>query len=279
MNIDVKIETKKIAHEIINGSIEQAVEDYEHFIGNYHFLTSSNLDKTTLNHLGTNLAKYVRKNPPNFMLFSKQVWYNAHVDGRHPVGIILAALENIIPDEVIEEAIEMCRDANGVEDVDSIVTGFEPVILRDPDTYFPVLQRYLDDDCVWVKRVIIITLGHIMFRYKNDGIVTKCLDMLRPEIEKNDEEINNVVSWILASYGVRADQKAVLMFIQSYEESDNHEIVKLFCDALKKSKISLQKDICQEMVLVFEHWCDANDKKMSRHAKGALKILNKQLVQ
>ncbi|MCP4726106.1 MAG: hypothetical protein GY863_13770, partial [bacterium] len=195
MNIDVKIETKKIAQEIIHGSVEQAVEDFDHFLGNYHFLTSSNLDRATLSNLGTNLAKYVRKSPDNFMQFSKQVWYNSHGDGRYPIGIILAALENIIPDTVIYEAVEMCRDAKSVEDVESIVTGFEPVILRDPDTYFPILQNYLNDDCLWVKRVVIITLGHIMFRYKNDGIVNRCLEMLRPEIEKNDEDVINVTSW------------------------------------------------------------------------------------
>ncbi|MCP4723707.1 MAG: hypothetical protein GY863_01660 [bacterium] len=116
-----------------------------------------------------------------------------------------------------------------------------------------------------------------MFRYKNDGIVNRCLEMLRPEIEKNDEDVINVTSWILASYAVRADQKAVADFILSYEDSENLEIVRLFCDSLKKSKISLQQDICEELAPVFQVWSESDDEDINSHARGAVKILNKQL--
>jgi hypothetical protein len=101
--------------------------------------------------------------------------------------------------------------------------------------------------------------------------------MLRPEIEKNDEDIINVTSWILASYAVRADQKAVADFILSYEDSDNLEIIRLFCDSLKKSKISLQYDICKELVPVFRIWSESDDQDINSHAKGAVRILQKQL--
>ena len=67
MNVDIKIESEKIAQEIVGGTVEQACFDFENFLGNYRFITSAPIEKSVLNKLGTHLSKYVRKNPDNFL--------------------------------------------------------------------------------------------------------------------------------------------------------------------------------------------------------------------
>jgi len=106
MNIDSKLEAEKIARELVSGTVDQACEDYKNILGNYHYLTSSRIEKSFLKDLGTHIAKHARKKPDNFLLFCKKVWISAIKDGRAPVGLILANLEIFDPKRIIPEIIE-----------------------------------------------------------------------------------------------------------------------------------------------------------------------------
>jgi len=275
MNIDSKLEAEKIAEELILGTVDQACEDYKNILGNYHFLTSSHIEKSFLKDLGIHIAKHARKQPENFLLFCKKVWIGAIKDGRTPVGLILANLETLNPDRIIPEIIEMCRNTAGREDVDILVTGFEPVFLREPNKYFTVLEHYITDDNIWVKRLIIVTSGHVMYRYKTYEITSRCLELLRPEISNECIHIRKATSWIIGSYGIRADQKAVASFMQSFAGSDNSVVVGNFSEAFRRSKIILQKDVSKILIPVFEQWSQSSNSNISKSACSALRLLKK----
>ncbi len=273
MNVDVKIEMGKITDEIINGTVEQASEDFNNFIENWHFLTSSVIDKNLLASIGTALAKYVRKKPDKFLEFCHIVWFTLHADCRIPVGHILAGLQNFIPEQVLVSAVEMARGCKGVEDVDSLVLGFEPVILRNPEKYMSLLEKLICEDNIWIKRVVIITLGHIIFRYKTKEQVDKCLELIRPEMVNGDEYIKNATSWIIATYGVRADQIAVASYIRSFKNTKNPVVIRTFSDAIRRSKVTLQKEFCTTLIPVFEKWYNSDNSNIQHSAEGALKVL------
>lgn len=275
MNIDVKLEAEKIASEIVNGTVEQACYDYENILGNYHFLTSSRIEKSFLNNLGTNIAKHVRKNPENFIQFCENIWYKKVKDGRPSIGLVLAALESINPEGIIEKIVEMCETAAGIDDVDTLVTGFEPVILKNPDEYLPMLKEFIKRDNIWIKRLVIVTVGHLMFRYKTKEITSKCLEIIRSEISNSDENVRKATSWIIGSYAVRADQEAVVEFIQSFSDSENIFVVKTFAEAFRRSKITLQSNISAGLVPMFEKWSKSEDSGISKSSTTVLKTLRK----
>ncbi|MFC1556807.1 DNA alkylation repair protein [candidate division KSB1 bacterium] len=275
MNIDLKIDAENISKEIVDGTIEQACFDYENILGNYHFLTSSNIEKSFLNNLGNNLAKHTRKNPRNYLAFCTKIWHNNIKDGRTPLGNILAVLESIDPDTVIPEILNMCRSAKNADDVDTLVNGFEPVILRDPEKYLPLLHKEIRSDSTWVQRLVIVTIGHIMYRYKTEVITSQCLEVMRPVIINGNKKVSKATSWIIGSYGVRADQRAVAEFMSSFAGSDNENVVWTFAEAFKRSKIALQADIIEGLIPIFEEWSNSDHPKIKKCAKSALKILVK----
>lgn len=272
MNVDIKIEADKIAHEVINGSVEQAFEEFNDLIGNFKFLTSI-VDKSLLNNLGTSLSKLVRKNPEGFLEFCEMCWNKGEEECRVPLGTILGALEKFIPDQVIEKTIDLCRTSKDIGDVDNIVTGFEPIIVRNPEEYFPLLKKFISEDNIWVKRLIIITVGHIMYRHKTPEITNQCLELIRPELKNEHDNIRKVTSWIIGSYGVRADQKTVADYICSFEKTDNANIVWTFSDAIRKTKISLQEDVNKCLIKVFKIWSNSDNVDVQKSAKTALKAL------
>ncbi len=275
MNIDLKLESLKIAEEIISGTIDQACFEFENLLGNYSFLTSSNIDKPFLVNLGSHIAKHSRKSPNNFLKFCKTVWFDNIQDGRIPVGQILAVVETINPEETIPEIIEMCKDAKGPDDVDALVCGFEPVILKDPEKYLSLLNNLASEKNIWLERLVIITVGHIMYRYKTPEITENCLEIIRPLISKGDENTVKTSSWIIGSYGVRADQSAVAEFIRSFAGSRNASVVTAFSEAFRRSKISLQPDISRGLIPVFDEWSRCTDLKIKKSAENALRILRK----
>jgi len=276
MNIDLKLEAEKIAEEIISGTVEQACFYYESILGNYQFLTSSRIEKRVLNTLGSHLAKHARKNPENFLYFCKRIWYKKIRDGRPALGFILAVLETINPDVVIPEIEQMCFHAAGSDDVDTLVLAFEPVILKNPPQYLPLLKDFMKRDNVWIKRMIIITMGHLMFRYKTAEITRQCLEIIRPELYNGDDHVRKTASWVIGSYGVRADQRAVAGFMQSFAGSANSYVVQTFVEAFRRSKITLQPDISSGLIPMFGDWSRSPDPKIRKSAQSALKILQKQ---
>ena len=275
MNIDSKLEAEKIARELVSGTVDQACEDYKNILGNYHYLTSSRIEKSFLKDLGTHIAKHARKKPDNFLLFCKKVWISAIKDGRAPVGLILANLEIFDPKRIIPEIIEMCRNTASREDVDILAAGFEPVFLRKPNKYFTLLEYYIKDENIWVKRLVIVTTGHIMYRYKTADITSRCLELLRPEISNECIHIRKATSWIIGSFGIRADQKAVASFIQSFAGCDNPVVVGNFSEAFRRSKAALQKDVSNLLIPVFEQWSTSSNANISKSASSALRFLKK----
>ena len=275
MTIDIKIESARISLEIISGSVEQACEDYKNVLDNYRFITSAPMEKSYLNSLGTLLARQVRKQPDNFLKFCTSIWSDSFKDGKEPVGSILAALQALNPDLIISETIKMCRKAKNTDDVDILVSGFEPVILRDPHKYFPLLKSCIDDDDIWVKRLVIVTIGHIMFRHKKEDITTDCLELLRNELSNESEPIRKATSWIIGSYGVRADQNAVALFMKSFADCENPVVVWNFTEVFRRSKISIQKEVSDILIPLFEKWSASSNDNISQSANSALRILQK----
>jgi len=275
VNFDIKIESARIASEIINGSVKQACEDYKNVLDSYRFITSAPMEKSYLKNLGSLLGKQVRKQPDNFLKFCTSIWSDSFKDGKDPVGSILASLQMLNPDPIILETIKMCRKAKSTDDVDILVTGFEPVILRDPQKYFPLLKSIINDDNIWVKRLVIVTIGHVMYRHKKEDITTDCLELLRDELSNESEPIRKATSWIIGSYGVRADQNAVAMFMKSFADCDNPVVVWNFTEIFRRSKISIQKEVSDILIPLFEKWSESSNDNISQSANSALKILQK----
>lgn len=275
MNVDLKIEAEKIALEILDGTVEQACYEYDNFLGNYRFFTSAGIEKGLLNKLGTHLSKYVRKNPENFMSFCKMVWTKQIQDGRIALGPVLASLQAIDPDKAIPEILEMCKSACGEDDVEALVSGFEPAILKNPDKYIPLLEKNISDRNKWVGRLIIMTVGHLMYRYKSEEVTAKCLEILRPVLSNGDNDLLRTSSWIIGSYGVRADQNAVASFMHSYAGTENESAVKAFSDAFRRSKIAIQPEIAKGLTVLFNEWSESGNSAISKNAQYALKYLSK----
>jgi hypothetical protein len=273
MNIDVKLESQKISREICSGSVEQACEDYKNILGNYHFFTDAPLERSMLNNFGVSLSKHVRKHPINFLQFCQRIWYDTTEDNREPIGPILAALEQLDPEKTIRTIITMCRDAESIEDVDIMVIGFESVIVRNPIPYFPLLAEYITNENIWIKRLIIVTIGHIMQRHKTTETTRQCLELLRPVITYKNKYIQNTTRWIIGCFGVRADQRAIADFVETYADSEDPVVIGNFTEALKRSKIAIQKDICETLIPVFEHWSHSQNAEIRKSAQCALRIL------
>ncbi|MFC1513986.1 DNA alkylation repair protein, partial [candidate division KSB1 bacterium] len=259
----------------ISGTVDQAYEDYSNFLDNYEFFTSVPLESKSLHNLGINLSKHVRKNQKNFLLFCKKIWFDAENNGKAVISPIISSLEILDPEGIIPEIVEMCRSSKDIQDVDLLVSGFETVFLRKPEEYFDLLNKYISDQNIWVKRLIIVTAGKIMYRHKTNEITNRCLDILRTEIDNENKAIRKATSWTIGSYGVRADQKAIASFILSFADCNNPVVVSNFSEAFRRSKISLQMDVSNLLIPQFEEWSNSSNTDISRSANSALRLLKR----
>ena len=72
-----------------------------------------------------------------------------------------------------------------------------------------------------------------------------------------------------------SDQNAVAMFIKSFADCENPVVIWNFTEVFRRSKISIQKEVSDILIPLFEKWSISSNDDISQSANSALKILQK----
>jgi len=125
-----------------------------------------------------------------------------------------------------------------------------------------------------VKRLAINVAGRLMMNYPD--LTERCLKIIEPAFTIDVKEIKMACSYVIGTFGLCADQKALADFIVKYKDSRDSILIWIMCDAIRRSKQSFAGDFLRKVIPIFRLWQkNSSDKKIQKSVEIAVKKLER----
>ena len=274
---------KKIKNQarIINVIIEK--RDFEEVVKKFkeYFVRKSDGRRTSygtpwegLHLVGRELGKKAQENLYLYIPIAKKLWMEGGEEGRVAMASTLGAMELVNPIKifpVITELVQHCRSWN---ECDNMAQGYEKIFLKYPYKYLHQLEKNMKHENRWVKRLAINVVGRLMMNYPD--LTERCLKIIEPAFTIDVKEIKMACSYVIGTFGVRADQKALADFIVKYKDSKDSNLIWIMCDAIRRSKQPFSGDFLRKVIPIFGLWQkNISDEKIQKSVEIAVKKLEK----
>jgi 3-methyladenine DNA glycosylase AlkD len=204
-----------------------------------------------LKEIATQIVKATGKDVAYFLPFAQVLWDQYGREGRIVSLIIFGALELADPQRIVPLLKTMCRQCVSWEDADRLaMDALEPIVRKDPTTWFGELETWLTDESPWNRRAAITVIARLPM--KQPAFVGRCIAAC--EILLNDAELDvkRAVSFALRICAKTAPVQ-VMTFLRDHIPPPDPAATWVLCDVIK----SLDKKLLTQFAALrplYEQW-------------------------
>ncbi|MHA2247765.1 MAG: DNA alkylation repair protein [Candidatus Hodarchaeales archaeon] len=209
--------------------------------------------------------------------FYQKLWEKEDGSLREIGLYILGFLFSQSPENYFQPTVELVKLCTSWNDIDNLV-GYviEEHVAKDYDFYLGELNPLINHENQWIKRLVIVSLGRGFFLTKKRENMRKCLETIEKSFTDARKIVLDANSWIIGTLGFRVDPEQVVNYFEKYRLTDDPTIIKLFCDVVKRSKLSkeLPPDLKEKIISSLKQWGTNESKKTKKSVISALKFIN-----
>ncbi|MHA1168486.1 MAG: DNA alkylation repair protein [Candidatus Hodarchaeales archaeon] len=266
-----------IKEEIETSNTKKARELLEHAFNQTGYKTKFNEPEKELSkYYALKLLEKPVINGDLLHQFIKDLWEKKDASLREMGTFLLSRLYTIDSKKYFIFVIELASLCNTWNDIDNLVMYvLEEHVARDYENYCEKLGPLITHENQWVKRLVIVSLGRGFFISKNKLYVKKCLEVIDQSFTDSRKIVLDANSWVIGTLGLRVNPEEVIRYFQKYRSSDEPVIIKLFCDAVKRSKLvkKLPVALKEEIITSLETWGGLDLPKTKKSVVSALKFI------
>ncbi|MHA2298758.1 MAG: DNA alkylation repair protein [Candidatus Hodarchaeales archaeon] len=267
-----------IRDELAVSSVEKARELLEIALKDTEFKTKFHApEKDLTKYYALKLLEDLTLSPETLGQFSQKLWEKENSSLREIGIFILGHLYSQNPDKYFGSTVELAKLSNTWNDIDNL-GGYviEEHVAKNYDLYLVKLYPLVTHKNKWVRRLAIVSLGRGFFISKKKEHVKKCLETIEVNFTDSRKIVLDANSWIIGTLGFRVDPDEIVRYFERYMASEDPTIIKLFCDVVKRSKLSkeLPPALKEKINLSLEQWGKNQQSKSKKSVESALKFLN-----
>ncbi len=227
-----------------------------------------------LRDFGKEIAKAAKKRVDDFIPLTRMLWEEFGREGRVVTVYPLGAMELAQPEVIMPILLELCRTCITWEDADQLsMRALEPIVRKDPETWFPALDPWLVDENKWVRRAGITAVGRLAM--KHPDYTARCLEAAEGLLLDEEIDVKRAVSFAIR-LSARGDISEVRDFLEKQVPPQNPVATWVLCDVIRSMTKSFLPEL-GSLIPQYEAWAaDPNlTAKDRRSVESALKTLNR----
>lgn len=226
-----------------------------------------------LKQIGKEIAKPAAKNVEAYLPLTQLLWDAYGREGRVVTLIPLGKMELKEPETIVPILKEMCLTCITWEDADRLaMDALEPIVRKDPETWLPEVESWLNHENKWVKRAGITVIGRLPM--KHAGYTRRCLADAEQLLNDEDTDVKKATSFAIRLCA-RGDSKVVNQFLAQHVPPTNTTATWVLCDVIRSMATKLLPEFT-DLRPHYEQWLDTPNlsSKDRRSIESAIKKLS-----
>ena len=229
-----------------------------------------NLD--ILKAMGKTIGKQAKGNEADILPLARELWDNHQREGRIVSAYLLGAIVIALPEAVFALSFALAKSTVSWEDADNMIMSIEPAVRKNPDVYFPWLDKWFVDPCKWVRRIAITITGRLAMKHKD--YTGTCLEKILINIEDEDPDVRRATSFAIR-LSTRGDLKEVITFLKKNAGGAGYGKIWVYADVIRSMTKKFLPD-CKKLLPVYKGWQSGlTEAKAIRSLDAAIKLLEK----
>lgn len=225
-----------------------------------------------LKQIGKEIAKPASKQVNAYLPLTRLLWDEYGREGRVVTLIPLGKMELKAPKTIIPLLKEMCTTCITWEDADRLaMDALEPIVRKEPGTWLPEIESWLDHDNKWVKRSGVTVIGRLPM--KHPEYTKRCLAGAVQLLFEEDTDVKKATSFALRLCA-RGEITAVHDFLAQHVPPTDAAATWVLCDAIRSMATQFLPEFA-DLQPNYEAWlADPNlSSKDRRSVESAVKKL------
>jgi len=225
-----------------------------------------------LKQIGKEIAKPASKQVADYLPLTQLLWDEYGREGRVVTLIPLGKMELKKPHTIVPLLKEMCTTCITWEDADRMaMDAFEPIVRKEPETWLPEAEEWLNHENKWVKRAGITVIGRLPM--KQPIYTQRCINNTERLLFDEDVDVKKANSFAIRLCA-RGGIAPVRVFLAQHVPPTDPRATWVLCDAIR----SMAKQFLPEFTPLlpnYEQWlADPNlSSKDRRSVESAIKKL------
>ncbi|MBN1123067.1 MAG: DNA alkylation repair protein [Anaerolineae bacterium] len=204
-----------------------------------------------LKKIGQELARSAGKRVDDFIPLTRLLWDDYGREGRVVTLIPLGKMELAAPEKIIPILYDMCKTCYTWEDADRLaMDALEQIVRKKPDQWLAVLEPWLADENMWVRRAGVTAVGRLPMKHAD--YAARCLEMTEPLLDHEETEVKKAVSFAYRIIA-RGDTGVIVDFLDRNVPPDNPVATWVLCDTIRSMATALLPDFVS-LIPNFERW-------------------------
>jgi 3-methyladenine DNA glycosylase AlkD len=227
-----------------------------------------------LRSIGKAIGKAARKRVDDFIPLARLLWDQYGREGRGVAVTPLGMMELTDPDRLVPILMETCRTCITWEDADQLaMNALEPIVRKEPETWLPALEPWLDDENKWVRRAAVTVAGRLAM--KHPTYTTKCLELAERLLLDEETDVKKAVSFAIR-LAARGEVVPARDFLARHVPPGDPAATWVLCDAIRSMATKLLPEFAPLLPL-YERWVadPGLSTKDRRSVESAIKTLKK----
>jgi 3-methyladenine DNA glycosylase AlkD len=227
-----------------------------------------------LKSIGKAIGKAARKRVDDFIPLARLLWDQYGREGRGVAVTPLGMMELTDPDRLVPILMETCRTCITWEDADQLaMNALEPIVRKEPETWLPALEPWLDDENKWVRRAAVTVAGRLAM--KHPTYTTKCLELAERLLLDEETDVKKAVSFAIR-LAARGEVVPVRDFLARHVPPGDPAATWVLCDAIRSMATKLLPEFAP-LTPLYEQWAadPGLNTKDRRSIESAIKTLRK----
>lgn len=225
-----------------------------------------------LKQIGKEIAKPANKQVDDYLPLTRLLWDEYGREGRVVTLVPLGKMELKAPQTIVPLLKEMCTTCITWEDADRLaMDAFEPIVRKEPETWLPEAENWLNHENKWVKRAGITVIGRLPL--KHPTYTKRCITNTEQLLFDEDTDVKKATSFAIRLCA-RGEIAPVRDFLAQHVPPANAAATWVLCDAIRSMATQLLPQFA-ELLPHYEQWLsDPNlSSKDQRSVESAVKKL------
>lgn len=227
-----------------------------------------------LREMGKPIKKAATKRVDDYLPLTCLLWDEYGREGRNIALIALGGIELTAPQTIVPLLFDRCPTCVTWEDADRMaMDALEPIVRKQPDAWLDEMQRWLDDDDRWRRRVAVTVVGRLPMKHPHT--TERCLPMIEGLLPDTREEVRKATSFAIR-LAARGDAHQVADFLARHVPPADPASTWVLCDAIR----SMAKKLLPAFASLLPRYAEwAADPALSardrRSVESAIKVLQR----
>ncbi len=226
-----------------------------------------------LKQIGKEVAKPAAKQIDAYIPLTQLLWDEFGREGRVVALIPLGKMELKEPKTIVPILKEMCTTCITWEDADRLaMDALEPIVRKEPETWLPEVESWLDHDNKWVKRAGVTVLGRLPM--KHPQYTSRCLAGAEQLLFDEDTDVKKAISFAIRLCA-RGEIAPVRDFLGNHVPPANATATWVLCDVIRSMATKLLPEFTP-LLPNYEAWLTTPNlsNKDHRSVESAIKKLS-----